>query len=421
MKRLSVLITALVLGILAVGAFAGVPLAQTAPGNLTPAPEQRSALGSADEDPLVQDAQSYAEDQGVPLKEAIRRLKIQNGPVGNRIRDLQNELAEKERGTFAGLYFQHQPEYRVVVRFTRDGRQTIRPYIEGRPLENLVEARGAEATLAELEKSQAEAGRVAEDLRIPTESFTDVIDNNVKLRVADRERLDAARSADGTTAAAQLPENVEVVEVEQLLQPTANIYGGLLLYRNSTYWCTSGFSVRNDDGRVGVATAGHCLPNPGKGDFRELSYQGTTLPLVGTGQRHGPYDVQWHLTPGYTPRAWFWDGDEARPVYDERGWDYQSVGDYACKYGQSAGYGCGYIRSKVFDGLPYIDNPSPRYIYVRKASNFRTLIIPGDSGGPWFLNTTALGIQSGGDADEAAYMAINYVRGLKLTVMKAPR
>ncbi len=68
----------------------------------------------------------YAKDQDVPLEEAVRRLQLQES-VGK----LGAELEANERDTFAGLWIEHEPEYRVVAAFTRDGEETIRPYVEG--------------------------------------------------------------------------------------------------------------------------------------------------------------------------------------------------------------------------------------------------------------------------------------------------
>ena len=96
------------------------------------------------EEALMQDAKMYASRFGVDLDEAIRRLKLQS-----EIGDLNAELAAKERDTFAGLWIQHQPEYRVIVRFTRNGGVTIRPYIENGPLADIIEIRTARSGSAD--------------------------------------------------------------------------------------------------------------------------------------------------------------------------------------------------------------------------------------------------------------------------------
>lgn len=368
-----------------------------------------------------QDAKSYATSYGVSVGEALRRLKLQNGPVGNRASELEAKLMVKEPDTFAGLYVQHEPRFRFVVLVTRGGEEKIRPYIEDFSLTSLVEVRAAKITLARLESAQAKAVRATEEADVAAESFVDVIDNSVKLRVTDRERLGIAlgktQGMGRETSGVSVPEHVEVVEVDELLKPTGRIFGGALLRHNRYYWCTSGFSVRHRDGRRGITTAGHCVPNPRRGDYRQLYFRGNKVFLQGYGRYYGPYDVQWHTTPGLRDIPYFWDGYRYRPVRYTKARGYQKINDYVCKYGRSAGYGCGRIKGKTFNRVSS-PNTSSTFIYVRRARGTSCLIKVGDSGGPWFNYHTALGIQSAGNCNEAAYMAINYVHRLGLNVIK---
>jgi hypothetical protein len=70
------------------------------------------------------------------------------------------ELEQNEGGTFAGLWIQHEPAYRVRVAFNRDGEETIRPYVGGTPLAGLIKVRAA--TLMTLQPSAVFLGRVLE-------------------------------------------------------------------------------------------------------------------------------------------------------------------------------------------------------------------------------------------------------------------
>lgn len=180
------------------------------------APPERPSGSSVDqeaEDPLARDARWYAGDQGVSLEEAIRRLKLQEELS---LSGLGPALEANEGDAFAGLWIQHEPEYRFVVLFTHDGEETIRPYIEGEPWADVVEVRnGAGATLAELEAAQAEAGRIVRDLGIRADSGINVQENRVELYVTERARLDAALREAGL----RLPDHVAVIEVEGLSEP----------------------------------------------------------------------------------------------------------------------------------------------------------------------------------------------------------
>ena len=80
------------------------------------------------EDPLVRDAMSFAEHQGITLEDAVRRLQHQQ-TIGNIQPHLEADLPE----TYGGLWVEHQPEYRIVIALTIGDESTIQPYIEGKP------------------------------------------------------------------------------------------------------------------------------------------------------------------------------------------------------------------------------------------------------------------------------------------------
>lgn len=104
----------------------------------------------------------------VPMEEAERRMAIQmRGSIGPRTKPgrparsreegigaLAAMLHEKESGTFAGLWIQHQPEYRVMVAFTRDAAKTLAKYTRDplfkpldRPGPSLIELRAMQDRL----------------------------------------------------------------------------------------------------------------------------------------------------------------------------------------------------------------------------------------------------------------------------------
>ena len=151
---------------------------------------------------LAQDAQMYAEQFGVDLQEALTRLMLQE-PIGH----LNGDLLDNEADTFAGLWIQHEPDYRVIVVFTQDGQKTLRAYVEGTILEEIVEVRIAEATLKNLEKAQREANRVVAGLDFQVASGINVYENRVELYPADRAELEAALRENGLT----LPAFVRIV------------------------------------------------------------------------------------------------------------------------------------------------------------------------------------------------------------------
>lgn len=136
--------------------------------------------------------QMYARDNCVTLAEAERRMAIQGSNVAG---NLQQRLRAGEASTFAGLWVEHQPEYRVKVAFTRDAAATLARYTRD-PLFVPVERSGTSET-----ELLAETRRVVDDLVGAGIGFTsaspDIMTGRgeVNLAVERDEALAAARSA----------------------------------------------------------------------------------------------------------------------------------------------------------------------------------------------------------------------------------
>lgn len=112
----------------------------------------------------------YARAYCVPVEEAERRMEIQNrgaigpatepggpaGPPPDSIAYVNQQLQENEADTLAGLWIRHEPDYRVMVAFTRDGPETLAEYTDdplflaiNRPGPTLVEARAKQESFVE--------------------------------------------------------------------------------------------------------------------------------------------------------------------------------------------------------------------------------------------------------------------------------
>lgn len=237
---------------------------------------QESSAPTQDESSTAYDAMMYAEQLGISVEEAMHRFELQNMAGA-----LEAELQDKEAATFAGLWLEHTPEFKLVVQFT-DATQDISPYLRNRELATIVEVRTANVSLADLEQAQAEALSAIASTGIPVESGINVRENWVELYVVERDRLDDAVQR----SEVQLSPNVQLITVSSMGQPNVDIYGGLSL---ST--CTSGFAVRNSSGTKGITTAAHCS--------NTQTYNGSNLTFKSE-QYTGSYDIQWHTAPGYT-------------------------------------------------------------------------------------------------------------------------
>ncbi|MFW6076066.1 MAG: hypothetical protein ACOC9Y_10755, partial [Chloroflexota bacterium] len=232
-------------------------------------------------------AAEYAEDNDVSIEEARYRLKLQD-PAG----ELNGQLESNEEETFAGAWLQHQPEFKVIVQLTNGSESTVEPYIEGGPLEDLVEIRSASLSLAELRTLQNDTIETARTFDVPFESGLDVKEQRVELYVVERERFEeAAQQADY-----KFPDRVDIIPVEQLSIDEIDAYAGTAINNLN---CTTGFTVEDQHGTLGITTAGHC-GDPGD----PIDYFGHILPQEDEWDTT-VYDLAWHpLTSDFTVRSW---------------------------------------------------------------------------------------------------------------------
>ena len=163
-------------------------------------------------DTVLYDAQIYASNNNVSTEEALRRFQVQD--IAGK---LDGELSKNETGTFAGLWVEHTPEFKVVVQFTRDSEEIIRPYLKQYlELADIVEVRPANVSLANLQRDQADASSSVgtSGIRVPSE--IDVHENSVKLYLAkaDKSRFDDALQRKEI----RLPDTVRVITVDALAE-----------------------------------------------------------------------------------------------------------------------------------------------------------------------------------------------------------
>lgn len=152
-----------------------------------------------------------AREEGISV-EKFQRQDALSDDVGRLLASLNKD----ERETFAELEVEYGPKFRVITYFTRDGEETVRPYVRCTPLEGLVEVRTVEASMEELEAARNEAYRITEELGVRADSDINITKNRAEIYVTDKERLEVAVREAGV----RMPEHVAVVEVEGLSRPT---------------------------------------------------------------------------------------------------------------------------------------------------------------------------------------------------------
>lgn len=359
-----------------------------------PSSAQATPDGSAPSEALYQEAAEYARTQGVDLDVAVDRLRLQR-----LIGDLDARLRSEENETFAGLWIEHAPAYRVVTRFTSAlPEKKLRASLGGTPLAGLVEVRSARWSLAELSESQAASRNLARTLDIAVDLGINVFENRVEIYATDTDALESGLRARRLA----LPENVVLVAVDGLVEPVQQtIRGGQPLSS-----CTAGFAVRrNTSGEVGLSTAAHC--------GNSQSALGVSLPFRSEDQ-NGNQDVQWHSTCGlFDVDNTFNSGIGNRACIGTRHRNNQAIGSYVCKWGMTTGRTCGFIQSKSI-APGYVQNAAATFVRIDGA-----VTLPGDSGGPVFVEDIAYGITSGRftSDDDNVYMPINYISSLGVSVL----
>lgn len=158
----------------------------------------------------ARDARMYAAQHNVELSEAITRLLLQDS-----VEELEADLFYNEPDTFGGLWIQHEPEYRVVVTFTKDGKRTIAEYVKDEALTDLIEVKTVEATYRELMQSEREAGWTVAEVGFRAVSAINVLENRVEVYTPDRSRLEEALRKNGKT----LPVHVHIIERKLAVRP----------------------------------------------------------------------------------------------------------------------------------------------------------------------------------------------------------
>lgn len=124
-------------------------------------------------------AHTYAQTYGVSVDEAARRLARQ-ADIGA----LEQRMQTERPDTFAGLYIEHRPAYRVVVRFTGDAQAQLAAYT-GDPL---YVAQTAPRSLQVLRGTQDLLGQRLHAAGIEFMSGTDVKTSQVDIYVLDVEK-----------------------------------------------------------------------------------------------------------------------------------------------------------------------------------------------------------------------------------------
>ncbi len=151
------------------------------------------------------DAQYFAEDVGISLEEAARRLSYQE-TIGS----IQPQLSADLVDTFGGLWVEHKPAYRIVIALTDGDKSTVEQYFQEFEWATFVEVISVDHTLAQLSADQAAVNSAAQEINVPITSAVDVMKNRVEVTIGNP----ALFEEDLAKAGFELPETVELVAVD---------------------------------------------------------------------------------------------------------------------------------------------------------------------------------------------------------------
>jgi hypothetical protein len=354
---------------------------------------------------IAEDASQYAAQFGVSQQEAVRRLEAQQASVAT-TEAIAKEFSER----LAGISIQHAPDYRIVVLLTGS-----EPVAERTADGVAITFRtGAKATRAQ---AIAAMRKHLIDLRTELPGMRgagyDQRTGEVVLLVTS---ADAARyGADAIRHRAEQVGGVPVrVVINELLESNMVAAGGervdgINAQTGHGNVCTGGFVV-TDGTRSGIATAAHC---PDSLTLRDADEGDMPLAFV-TQDGLGYRDVQINVS-GIALRPLFYSDrtkGSLRQLTSWRNHDGTRAGDFVCHWGESTHYTCATVQ--LTDYAPpgaLCGGPcSPTWVTVSGPG-----CVPGDSGGPVFSGTVALGIAKGinraptGQCNFYYYMSTDYL------------
>ncbi len=301
----------------------------------------------------------------------------------NEMRDVQSCLSDKPE--FAGMYVKHEPQYKVVTRFTKKGNKTLKQCTKNK----LFKAVGANASLIDLNEGADAATSALEGSYIDFGLNVDIEKNKVFVEV-EKDNFALAKSL----LKGEVDNKVVKIKVGDSFQAGsyASVVAGLQIQG-----CTAGFSVVNNVGVRGMSTAAHCGNSQAVAGSPQV-FRGEILYANNT-------DLQWHNNPNdvYLPRVFNPFTGGATSV---KGAQYSAPlvanSVIVCKLGPVTGETCG-----TYKGFFRWTNESGIGVFPTVDSGSGVMGARGDSGGPvYHVNSSGLiafGAVAGGDFGSVLY------------------
>lgn len=360
----------------------------------------------SDSEALAQDAAEYARRYLVPVEEAMRRLRAQEESV-----PATDRLRREHASRLAGIAIEHQPIYRIVVLLTGDqpvADQTL--VLSGMTVPVYFRTR-ARATRVQIVSAMLQH-RALLDRELPRSRGIGLDQRTGELVLLVTSATAARIGADIIRGRAEAVAGVPVrIEIADPPARNLSIKGGARLEGASEgrrYACTTGFVVEKGAQR-GILTAAHCPDSP-----TYIDADGTRIPLEFGGHWGvGHQDVQLHVTAA-ADRPLFYANRAAGSLRELSSWRNRTsmrAGDFLCKWGESSFYSCSELQLTDYAPPGELCGGPCKPMWTTMAG---PQCRAGDSGGPVFLGTTALGITKGGSGTPghcnfAYFMSVDFL------------
>lgn len=330
----------------------------------------------ADDAPKDVAIQHYAETMHIGTFEAAQRMDAERA-AGKLSARLQREKPE----TFAGLYIEHSPEFRIIVKFTGDASGQLSAYTKDR----LYVAENSPRSLELLRATQAEVSEQLVKAGIEFAATVDIKNSIVEVYVRDPDAVRARLSN-----LLSVVDFIRVKETTGFIEPTNTVAGGRRLEGYQQQLCTAGFNVVETATReLGLATAGHC-------DNDNYQRNPTARILFKSERNKGSYDVQWGAQQRggviFSQSNEIIVDGEKLAITDEASLADMTPGTTVCKFGVTTGRTCGSIKDAEFAA----NWKGEAGTYVQVVSLDGTVMNKGgDSGGPVYAGNSAYGLVHG--------------------------
>jgi len=344
------------------------------------------------------------------------------------------QLREEFAGHLAGIYREYRPVHKFVVRlkgdveikdrvFNMDGQMTLVEFITNQPY-----------TIDELQKiidnHYTELVGSIEDMQgVAVDEKTGKIAIDVYMKEEDFRKKDRLKSVAENILG--VPVRIDVLHAK--LKNSGIVRGGVSM----ALGCTTGFVVKKIGSSIhGITTAGHC-PN-GPAVLTDPNGGGNTLLTYQEEAYSASIDLQWYtsnINYGTLKAQWkpeFYGESESIPtaLKGKKSQNDTSIGDIVCHRGKTTGYSCGKVYSKTYK--PTVCGAqvcASTWVAVEPSTEVQPTLAcaGGDSGGPWFTETLALGtLQSISALEEiglcfrAVYMSVDKFDALGLELLYSP-